>query len=158
MPNHRKYQKIDPVELHRLYWIEWKPTTEIARMFGIPARSLNEQMESCGIRRRRHTQRRICKVAGCGNPVFYVEHKLCRSGSYGTMCKEHRRQHYSMLSRARQRRIKGIIPENFKWWQFKYEEQEKVNQWKQLRKAKQSLKYVRKQLKQLAVGLPPIEG
>lgn len=152
MPNHRKYHKFDPVELHELYWDRFLPTTKIGEMFGMPPRSVLWQLRRYGINVRKHTQPKICKVEGCNEPAFKIEHKLCRTGSYGRMCRKHRREHYSNLSRELKRKLNSIPAEKYKWWQYKYPKDERVEPWKQLQKAKRSLKSLRQCVADLEVS------
>lgn len=97
-------------EVVRLYVEEGLSTTQIAKMFGSTCHhSARLQLVRAGVPRRRAgiVRRKACKVEGCFSPVFDIYHKALGVW-YGTMCRQHRAEHYRLLNRYLTRKKKGI--------------------------------------------------
>lgn len=70
----------------------------------------------------RHARiREHCKHPGCTEPIHKKWHAVHKK-FLGTECLAHRREHYALLSRRYQRRIKDIKPEDYNLSRIKYQD------------------------------------
>lgn len=92
--------------LTRLYWKEQHSLPDIARLYDVNHKSVENVFRELGIpRRKRRTkgQSRFQKCIKCGAPVYKIKHR--GNGSrYGKRCLKHKREHYRNLSRIYTRR------------------------------------------------------
>lgn len=116
MPHPRRYPS--DAELYRLYIIEDLSAHDIVERYGGGDQSgFYKLLRKAGIEVKKGNHI-ICIEDGCNEPVYRITHT--NNGSkYGKRCREHKKQHYSKLSRDLQRRQRAITPDRYKPWQRK---------------------------------------